>query len=129
MEKKETYELTPKRFLKTISIIHFALFVGPLAFGIFHYFNIQETKIDYSNIDDVYLFLVPILGILGIFGGNVLFNEKINDLTKLNTLREKLVGFQTASIIKYAFLEGAALFGIVAFEKDGNLIYLFIKEK
>jgi hypothetical protein len=39
---------------------------------------------------------------------------------------EKLSGFQTALIIKYALLEGPALIGIVAFNNNGNLLYLII---
>lgn len=60
MEKKENYEPTPKGFLKTISIIHLALFAGPLIFGIFTFSTIKETKIDYSDTNDIFLFLVPL---------------------------------------------------------------------
>ena len=126
MEKKENYELTPKGFLKTISIIHLGLLAGPLIFGIYTYSTIKETKLDYSDTNDIFLFLVPLFAISGILVGNILFKEQIEKLKNNNSLREKLSGFQTASIIKYALLEGPALIGIVGFNDNGNLLYLII---
>jgi len=126
MEKKENYESTPKGFLKTISIIHLGLFAGPLIFGIFTFSTIKETKIDYSDTNDIFLFLVPLFAISGILVGNILFKEQIDKLINKDSLMEKLSGFQTASIIKYALLEGPALIGIVAFNNNGNLLYLII---
>ena len=126
MEKKENYELTPKGFLKTISILFLGLLAGPLIFGIFTYSTIKETKIDYSDTNDIFLFLVPLVAISGILVGNILFKEQIDKLKNKDSLREKLSGFQTASIIKYALLEGPAFLGIVAFNDNGNLLYLII---
>lgn len=126
MEKKENYELTPKGFLKTISILHLGLLAGPLIFGIFTYSTIKETKLDYSDTNDIFLFLVPFFAFSGILVGNILFKEQIEKLKNNNSLREKLSGFQTASIIKYALLEGPAVIGIVAFNDNGNLLYLII---
>ena len=39
---------------------------------------------------------------------------------------EKLNGFQSASVVKYALLEGPALLGIVAFMNEGNQYFLII---
>ncbi len=80
--------------------------------------------LDYTS--DVMFFIVPLLAIVGIFAGNYLYENNIKGLASKNTLREKLSGFQSASIIKYALLEGPALLGIVDFMKDGNQYFLII---
>lgn len=117
---------TPKLFLKTIRIIHIALVAGVLMFGFVMFSITENQKMDLSYTGDVMFFVVPIMAIAGIFVGNYIYGNHIKGLASKNTLREKLAGFQTASIIKYALLEGPALLGLVAFMNDGNQYFLII---
>ena len=121
-----TPPITPKLFLRTTSIIHFALLAGVLMFGIVMYSITENQKLELSYKGDPMFFIVPIMAIAGIFVGNYLYGNNIKGLTSKNTLREKLAGFQTASIIKYALLEGPALLGLVAFMNEGNQYFLII---
>ena len=66
------------------------------------------------------------IGVIGVFLSNYLYKKNINSLKDKSSLREKLTGFQSASIISYAPLEGAALLGIVAAYKYPNIFYLII---
>jgi hypothetical protein len=118
--------ITPKAFLKTFSIIHLALVMGVSLFGIVVYILTENQKfsIDYSG--DVMFFAVPLMAIAGIVLGNFLYGTTIKGLASKDTLMGKLSGIQTASIIKYALLEGPALFGIVAFMNEGNQYFLGI---
>ena len=124
--QNETHPITVKTFLRTFSIIHLALVAGVAIFGLMIYMQTteQELNLDYSG--DVMFFVVPILAIAGIIAGNFLYAKHIKKLDSKTTLLEKLNGFQTASIIRYALLEGPALLGIVAFLNEGNQYFLII---
>lgn len=121
-----TSPITPKLFLRTSSIIHFALVAGVLILALVMYSITENQKLDLSYRGDPMFFIVPIMAIAGILVGNYLYINNIKRLTSKNTLREKLAGFQTASIIKYALLEGPALLGLVAFMNEGNQYFLII---
>ena len=118
--------ITPKLFLRTITIIHLALVAGVIMFAIVTFSITLNQKLDLSYSGDPMFFIVPIMAIAGILVGNYLYGNNIKALASKNTLQEKLAGFQTASIIKYALLEGSALLGIVAFLNEGNLYFLII---
>lgn len=127
MENKENIELTPNKFIRTLSIIHIAISLGTIILGIFFYSQyVGDVKIDFSNSKELYFYLVPGLALIGVLGGNYMFQKKITELSNIKSLKEKLTEYQTASIIKYASLEGPAILGIFAFQEEGNLYYLFI---
>jgi hypothetical protein len=70
--------------------------------------------------------LVPAIAVSGAFASNFIYNKKIGELTSLESLKDKVMGYQTACIIRYALLEGPALFGIVSYMQSGNLLFLII---
>jgi hypothetical protein len=57
---------------------------------------------------------------------NFIFKQLLNNIAQKNTLREKLMAYQSALIVRYALLEGASLFGIVCYLLTGNLLFLLI---
>ncbi|WP_420602624.1 hypothetical protein [Flagellimonas sp.] len=117
---------TPERFIRTLSIIHLGLIAGPLVFGLIVYFNSQSTHINFSNTDDMFLIVIPIFALSSIFLGNFIFGQSIKNIARTSSLRQKLVRFQTASIIRYALVEAAAFFGIIAYYMTGNLVFMLI---
>lgn len=125
MENKTT-QLTPNGFIKTLSIIHLALLSGLIIFLIIAYTQNKVWQLNLNDTSDVFLFIAPILAVGGILVGNFLYNNQINALSNKNSLREKLTGFQTASIMKYALIEGPALLAIVSSMNSGNLFYIII---
>ncbi|TMU50916.1 hypothetical protein [Flagellimonas algicola] len=118
--------LTPNSFVKTLSIIHLGLLAGPFLFGVVAYYQTENAFLDYTNTEDVFLFGVPIFAVTGIFVGNLLFKQMMTAAMKTDGLRPKLARFQTASLVKYALIEGPALIGTIAFLNTGNLTYLYI---
>ncbi len=123
---KQQYLLTPNGFIKTLSILHMSLIMGPILFGTVIYFQTQNASLNFSDTDDIYLIIVPIVAVSCIFLGNFIFKQSIRNIPKTIGLRQKLARFQTASIIKYALAEAPALFGVVAFMITGNMAYLTI---
>ncbi len=119
-------QITPKIFLRTFTLIHIALVAGVVIPGLLMFLKTQNQELIFSYSGDVMFFVVPFMAIAGILAGNYLYGNIMKGLASKNTLMEKLNGFQSASIIKYALLEGPAFLGIVAFMNEGNQYFLII---
>lgn len=124
--QSQTPEITPESFLKTLSIIHYALLGGMILFMVVAYVKQGNHYFDFKNTKDVYIIVVPIMAIAAYFVGNLVFKQQLSAAANKDSLKEKLMGYQGAALIRLAFLEGAALFGIVAFMLTGNLFELLI---
>jgi hypothetical protein len=66
------------------------------------------------------------VALASIYVSDLIFKKIVASIPQNEGLRSKLAKFQTASIIKYALLEGASLFSIVIFGNTQNLLYLII---
>ena len=121
-----TGKLTPRSFIKTLSILQLALIAGPIVFAIFAYFQTQEIAIDLSNTDDPFFLIIPIFALGAIFLGNVVYKKLTAEISKIAGLKQKLIRFQIASLIKFASVEAPALFSVVAFYMTGNMAFLLI---
>nr|WP_299384889.1 hypothetical protein [Allomuricauda sp.] len=97
-----------------------------MIFGVIAYTQSNDTFLDYSNTDEIFMLVVPIFALTGVLMSNVLFKQMMNNSSKMEGLRAKLMRFQTASLVKYALIEGPALIGIVAFFNTQNLAYFYI---
>lgn len=124
--ENETYQFTPSGFLRIITIIHFALIFGVVAFGGILYLLSYNPTLNWNESGEVFFYAVPILAVVCVLFGNILYKSRLDKLKEVSNLRDKLMEFQTASIIKYALLEGATLFSLVAFLQMNNLLYLLI---
>ena len=124
--ENENYELTPAKYLKINTVIHLALISGVTLFSVIAFALIENRELRWNDTDDIFFFIVPIAAISGIILGNILYKKGLESLVDKNSLKEKLTGFQTVLIIKYALLEGPSLIGVVAFFSTGNLLYLLI---
>lgn len=114
---------TPKNYLKTISILHIALVAGPLLLGTFFYL---QTDVSTTSEDDMMIYIFPLLGVAGIFVGQFLFKQLTSKLKKDATLSSKLATYQTASLVRWALVEGPALLNFVWFGNTSNSLFLAI---
>ncbi len=117
--------LTPKQFLKTIKIIHSALVLGIMLFVSAILFITISWELKWDT-EDLLFFIVPVFAFLGIFAGTRIYKSQLKTLKSKSSLREKLLGFQTASIIQYALLEAPILLAIMVSFLTGNFYYLLI---
>jgi hypothetical protein len=124
--QNNTPEVTPKSYLRTFTLIHSALVAGVLIPGVLMFMQTKNQELLLSFSGDTMFFVVPFMAIAGILAGNYLYGNIINGLASKSTLKEKLNGFQSASVIKYSLLEGPAFLGIVAFMNGGNQYFLII---
>ena len=115
--------------LRTLQTIHLAYCVGPLLFtGVVLFINYPSQHLSFETISsDPLLIVAPLMAIFSIIVSRIVFNSL---LSKINTdlsssISNKFTQYQTAFIVKAAFLEGAALFNIVVFLMTSNLLTLF----
>lgn len=117
---------TPKTYLNTLLFVHGALLVGVLLFTMYIYATGQDFSVGFSNNKNVFVYLVPTIAMLSYFISNYLFGKQLRDIKKLNSLNGKLALYLQACIVRYAFLEGAAIFSTIAYGLDNNIFFLVI---
>jgi hypothetical protein len=97
---------------------------GPLLLGILFYLNTPLNT--NGTIADIFVYILPLIALGGIFAGNFIFKKLLSNIKKNESLQHKLTGYQTASLVKFALLEGPALLNILWFSQTGNLLFLTI---
>lgn len=118
--------LTSNSFMKGITIIYFAMLIGMLLFGGVVLLLTSPWEMGMPPSDEVFLYIVPIFTFLGVLLGRVIFKLKMDKLKNEESLKQKLLGLQTAVIIKFALVEAPYLLGVVATLLTGNIFYLMI---
>ena len=112
--------------MKMLSLIHLIIMTTPALVGLFLYYQTSGAQLNFSNTEDIFLAICPVIAFGSIFLGDFLFKKTINSISPSLDLKEKLIRFQRASIIKYGLLEGAAFLCVVFFYNTQNLAYLFV---
>jgi len=114
-----------KNFIKSLSIMHLFLLAGLSIFTIWVIFQINSFNTS-TNGEGLYLYIVPVVAILGYFGSQLVF-KKLTTNIKLNLrLEEKLKKYQSALHIKYALIEVPAFLGLFTYYNTGNALPLVI---
>lgn len=110
-----TQPLTSKQYLLTSRIIHGAMVSGIVLFNLAIGYLISQQTLGtgYNKQHEVFYLLVGLMGLSSIVGGKFFFNKELEKAKAQSTLRENLMGYQTSNIIRYALIEGAALFSSV----------------
>jgi len=126
MQKQTNTVLTPASFIRSNFIIFLGFLGGQIALMIISVTIVDEAYINYQDTAEIYFYAVPLAAVLCFFGGNFIYRQKLNSNTVSNTLRKKVANFQTAALLRYAFIEASALLGIVMFITTQNLYYLLI---
>lgn len=122
--KDNNLEFTPKQYLKTMSTIHLFFMFGLIAFLATTFIINKNHVFDYSDMSDPFIYVVPLFAIGGYFLGNIFFNSTIKNIDKNETFKSKLSKYQSATIIRFAFVEGPALLGTTAFFISGNTFFI-----
>lgn len=111
--------------MNTLTLLHMALTAGPLIVGLIFYSStpIQEYK-DIQG--DIAIYIFPLIGLMGFLSSMYMFKALTKNVENKPSLQEKLANFQSASLIRYALLEGPALLNLVWFSTTGNLLFLTV---
>ena len=106
--------------IKTLQIIHLALCAG-LIIAYFVIGEISVEKLKTIPIIDVSSIVFAILPFLAIIMANFIFKSQLKQVDRKLKLEDKLPVYQTASIIRWAILEGVAF--IILILKPDFLIF------
>lgn len=118
--------MTPNSFVKTLTLIHSVLIMGLVTFaGVSLYLGNGEINFDF-NTEDTFLIILPVLAITALVLSRIIPQKLLESTKETQDLRKILTQYQTASIIKYALIEGPALVGIVMFMSTSNAAFLAI---
>ena len=90
--------------IKVLKIIHLALLTGVTLAYIFvgDLFNLSMPKLEGENL---YYIFIPAIAVLA---SNFLFKNALSKIEHNNSKEEKLMQYQTASIMRWAILESGA---------------------
>ena len=118
----ENNRQSSKKYFKFISIIHLAMMLGVILFGIVVYifvadFQNPDTQ---SELAKLLVYIVPGLVIAGIIASNIIFRLKLNAIIGSGDLKVKMAVYRESLIIRYILLEGPALFALVAIYMTNN---------
>lgn len=120
-------ELTPKKYLTSLTLIHVMLLIGQVVFTAVVLFISEELKLNMFETDNEFYVVVPLLAVAGYYAGEFIFKQNLTAIANNNnSLKDKLKGYQVALIIKLALLEGPTLLALVALLLSGNLYFLLI---
>ena len=98
-----------KERFKAFKTIHIALCLG-VTLAYFFVGDLQSLKfLNLPNLDAT-TFIYLLIPVAAIFLGNLLFRQQLQNVDKNLNLEDQLGAYQTASIIRWALLEGAAFF-------------------
>jgi hypothetical protein len=114
--------------LKIMQVIHTAFCTAITGFAIVALIMRKERihfDVSFSG-NDPYFPLFPILAVISVAVGFFMFNKQIRSLDPMLTGEDKIAAYQTAFIVRCAFIEAPALLNVVAFLIYGNLIYLIV---
>lgn len=114
------------QYLKTLSFLHMVMSATPLIMGFLFYLQAEWGSLALSPPREWLGYLVPALALGSVWSGSLLFRGMIGKLSVDGELGAKLARYQSASLLRFALIEGAALFAMVIFANSGNLLYALI---
>ncbi|MFS4468425.1 hypothetical protein [Maribacter sp. 2210JD10-5] len=114
-----------KTYLKSLSFLHLSLVAGVALFTIFAVSKVQ--RFDTANGQgNVLLYAVPVVALIGYFGSQFIFKKLLSSLKNTDSLEDKLKKFQSASLVKYAFIEAPTFLALFIYYSSGNALPLVI---
>ncbi len=114
----------PKLTLRSMQIVHLALMIGVALFMVISFVN-NANSLALLPVDETHLTLVYVacgMAVVSAIIGSALFNNLLGKIDTSSPLSQKLPQYFSANITRWALLEGAALFNVVAFLLSGSLL-------
>lgn len=124
--QQNSSNISPKNFIKTLTIIHAAFIIGPLIFSFIILFLSSEISIFNTDNIPVTYYVIPFVALLIIYAGLRFFKNQISKIEKTLPLNQKLASYQTAFIIKCASVEAPAFLCIMLTILTGETVFVII---
>ncbi|MGB0931162.1 MAG: hypothetical protein ACPGVB_10320 [Chitinophagales bacterium] len=121
--------MTSKQYFKNLQIIFFALLFGQIWFAVCAYFiNFYADGFDNSDASftQILQIIAVVLAVSSLLISTQVSKAFINKAKGEKTLKKKLESYRSASIIKYALLEGPSLISSTFLLLTGDLFFFII---
>lgn len=116
----------PKDILKILVILHGAFTIAPFIFSLVILFLLENYSIfNISDISTIY-YIIPFVALAIIYAGTSFFKVQLSNIEIDFSLKQKLSSYQTASIIRYAMVEGSAFLCIGIALVSEQIVFLII---
>lgn len=121
---KNSPAFTPQNFLNTLKVMFFAIVFAVIAISAVFVVTTpnQHFKLDLNS--GIFVQIIPAAIVLATFFSSVMFQKFVGIAQKKETLKDKLILYRTAIIIRLALLEGVAILSSVAFMIEHNQLFL-----
>ena len=110
-------------YFTMLNLIYFSLVGGLIIFSALLAFLNYNQELPESQPVGVFVYLVPVTSILAILGSIYIPKYKLPGIDSKKDLKEKLSYYQSLLIIRWALLEGGALFALVSFMLTGYFMF------
>jgi hypothetical protein len=122
MEKRK---VTSAGYLRLLTLLYAAMFASQVLFAGTCIF--LQTSGEFPPQDpestEILTYALVAVGSIGLGMSFLLFSRMVNSASEKSTLSEKLRGYQTASIVRFALLEAPSMLGIVGFLMSGQYAF------
>ena len=120
--------MTSKEFIRSLVIIHIAMIMGLIFFAVVAvYLHMSGSfTTNTAELRDIFLIIVPLFAFGAFMGSRFIFSMKLNQAKEKSDLTDKINEYRSILIIRFALLEGAALFSLVIYLLTGDYIFLII---
>lgn len=121
---------TSKKYFSSLAIIHIALTLSPFfLLGFLMFFTISEP-LSPEDVEtdsfDIFQYIVPLIILINIILNFTFIQNKIGECRKKTDIISKMNSYRTILIMRYAMLEGPALFSFVVYFLTQNMMYIYI---
>ncbi|NOU62296.1 hypothetical protein [Marinifilum caeruleilacunae] len=113
------------KYIKNLRIVYFMTLISPLALiGIFSLTIDKGTIMMNDSIDEIFRYMIPIFGLIFIPIGTLSFKRRLKVIVQNENLDTKLQLYRGVVVQRIAFIEGVAMFSVVAFLITLNNLYI-----
>ena len=121
----ENQPVTSKQYFRALSIIYYALMIGPLIFVGVVLFLKSEIALNINpKLEFIITFITPVVVVVGFFFSRSFFKNQLEKIKRENDLILKMQKYRSALIIKYSILEFCLLIPAIATLLTENTIFL-----
>ena len=116
-----------KIYIRTLRIIYFATLLGPVMLVLIaNYRMVKGNPVSHDNLEMVLSYVNLVLGAIAISAGYVIYKRQIAAVIKLKSPRDRLAAYQSALILRIAFIEGITLqsFSAIGYMVTSDKIFI-----
>lgn len=123
----ENQKETVGNYFKANKIVYIAMVTGLVFFALISFLlQLQGFGTIGNNISKLAVYIIPVIALIGLISSTLLFKRKLEECRTKQNLREKLIEYRSALIIKFGIVEGTTFLAVISYLLTGELILLAV---